>query len=345
MTAAAVASRSAREPDLVSVIIPCYQQGRFLTACVESLRAQSYPRWEEIVVDDGSTDDTAAVAEALARRDSRVLPISQSNAGLAAARNRGLGAARGAYLAFLDADDLFEPRKLECQVAHLTRHPDMAAVCGNVRYFDTDTPAVFRPRLTPGDDPDWIKRAVGSPPLPLTAWIWHNRIPVCSPVIRRVLVDAIGPFDTTLAAYEDWEFWLRAVLAGHRFGLVAAAETDCLIRVHGSSLSAQPGVADDRLFRVRALFHRHLGQRHPRERRLNLALMLLSGMAAGASGRSERHALLRGLPLGWGERLMATTAMAIESTGLPLGRLKAAVQGWREGGPRGRRAACFRRDP
>jgi len=323
MSGAAREERPPCEPDLVSVIIPCYQQGRFLTACVESLFAQSYPRWEAIVVDDGSTDDTEAVAERLARCDSRVRPVSQPNAGVSAARNRGLSAARGAYLAFLDADDLFEPHKLECQVAYLERHPDTDVACGNVRYFDSAAPDVFRPRLAPGDDPDWINRAAGGPPLPLAAWIWHNRLPVCSPVIRRNVVDAIGPFDTTLSAYEDWDFWLRALLAGHRFGLVPAAESDCLIRVHGLSASAKPGVADDRLFRVRAVFHHHLEERHRLERRLNLVLMLLSGMAAGPSGRAERHAILRGLPLAWGERMLATMAMVIESTGLPLARMKA----------------------
>lgn len=312
----------------MSVIIPCYQQGRFLAECVESLFAQSYPRWEAIVVNDGSTDETATVGAALVRRDPRVRYVSQPNAGLAAARNRGLAMARGGYVAFLDADDLFEPRKLECQVALLQRDPDVAAACGNVRYFDTDAPGVFRPRLSPGDDPDWIARAVGGSQLPLASWIRHNRIPVCSPVLRRSVVDAIGPFDTTLVAYEDWDFWLRAMLAGYRFGLIAATETDCLIRVHRSSLSAQPGVSDDRLFRARAVFHRHLGPQHPRERRLNLWLMLLSGMVAGSAGRAARHALLRGLPLTWGGRVVAEAAMAIESIGLPLSRMKSAAKRW-----------------
>jgi glycosyltransferase involved in cell wall biosynthesis len=322
------AADPAYEADLVSVIIPCFQQGRFLTACVESLLAQSYPRWEAIVVNDGSTDDTAAVAAALVQRDPRVRDVSQPNAGLASARNLGLSEARGEYVAFLDADDLFEPRKLECQVAHLRRHPDLAAACGTVKYFDTDAPGVFRPRLSPGDDPDWIARAVGREPLPLSSWIWHNRIPVCSPVVRRRLVDEIGPFDTTLVAYEDWDFWLRAVIAGCRFGFVAAPESDCLIRVHRSSLSAQPGVADDRLFRARAVFHRRLGSGHARERRLNLRLMLLSGMAAGPAGRTDRHTVLRSLPLSWTEKRLAEAAMAIERTGLPFARLKNAVRGW-----------------
>jgi 3-hydroxyisobutyrate dehydrogenase-like beta-hydroxyacid dehydrogenase len=76
------------------------------------------------------------------------------------------------------------------------------------------------------------------------------------------------------------------------------------------------------------VFHRRLGSGHARERRLNLRLMLLSGMAAGPAGRTARHTVLRSLPLSWTEKRLAEAAMAIERTGLPFARLKNAVRGW-----------------
>ncbi|MCX6954347.1 MAG: glycosyltransferase family A protein, partial [Verrucomicrobia bacterium] len=102
-------------PPLVSVVIPCFNSARWLPATLDSVLAQTWPRVEIIVVDDGSRDDSLAVARRYASRGVRVESIA--NSGAAAARNHGLALARGDYLQFLDADDLLAPDKLEKQLA------------------------------------------------------------------------------------------------------------------------------------------------------------------------------------------------------------------------------------
>ena len=96
--------RGAAQLTLVSVIVPCFNQGRYLVDALESVLAQSYPSWQCIVVNDGSTDETRRVALEYVARDPRFRYLEQKNSGLSAARNRGLGEMRGSHVQFLDAD-------------------------------------------------------------------------------------------------------------------------------------------------------------------------------------------------------------------------------------------------
>jgi len=112
------------QPPLASVIIPAYNAERFLRQAVESALAQSYPNLEVIVIDDGSTDGTRRLADELANADARVRVFTQENAGVGAARNRGIAEARGKYVAPLDADDFWYPEKLSRQIALLEERGD-----------------------------------------------------------------------------------------------------------------------------------------------------------------------------------------------------------------------------
>jgi glycosyltransferase involved in cell wall biosynthesis len=115
--------------DLVSVIIPCYNQARFLREALESVSGQTYPHYEVIVVDDGSTDDTQKVSSIF----EGVRCLSQKNRGLAAARNAGLEASRGSLVVFLDADDRLLTNALEDGIEALNSHPVCAFTYGHVR--------------------------------------------------------------------------------------------------------------------------------------------------------------------------------------------------------------------
>src|SRR5918998_3304628 len=123
-----------QEQSVVSVIIPCYNQGRFLSEAIESVLAQTYPHVETIVVDDGSTDDTSNIAA----RYSGVRCIRQGNQGLAAARNTGLGESKGGYLVFLDADDRLLPNALETGLECLKAHPECALAYGHCTLITVD---------------------------------------------------------------------------------------------------------------------------------------------------------------------------------------------------------------
>ncbi len=106
--------------DLVSIITPLYNSERFVAATIESVLAQTYQHWEMIVINDGSTDNSAHIVAEYATRDPRIKLFSQPNAGSAAARNNGIRRAAGRYIALLDSDDLWEPNFLEEQIALLT---------------------------------------------------------------------------------------------------------------------------------------------------------------------------------------------------------------------------------
>lgn len=130
------------EPGLVSVLIPTFNRAYILGKTIESVLAQTYQPLEIIVVDDGSTDDTRALVETF---DSRVHYIYQENAGLAAARNTGLKAARGEFIAFQDSDDLWLPWKLQAQVAIMRRFPELALVWTDMTALSPDG-AIIRDR-------------------------------------------------------------------------------------------------------------------------------------------------------------------------------------------------------
>ena len=122
---------------LVSIITPCYNGDRYIADTIESVMRQTYPHWEMLIVDDGSSDDTARIAAGYAGRDERIKLIQQANAGTAAARNAGMKLARGRYIALLDADDIWEPEFLSRQMDFL-RRKDAVCVCGAYRRIDED---------------------------------------------------------------------------------------------------------------------------------------------------------------------------------------------------------------
>src|SRR5215212_1699019 len=119
---------------LVSVVIPCYNQAHFLGEAIESVLAQSYPNFEIVVVDDGSTDDTSEVAAYYPG----VRLVRQENKGLSGARNVGLARSEGEYLVFLDADDRLLHEALEAHLEHLKANPECAFVSGHYRFMAVD---------------------------------------------------------------------------------------------------------------------------------------------------------------------------------------------------------------
>jgi glycosyltransferase involved in cell wall biosynthesis len=120
---------------LFSIIIPVYNVEKYIHACLDSVRYQSFPNWEAICVDDGSTDRSHAILEEYAVKDNRIIIISQLNAGTAAARNTGLRSAKGEYIFFLDSDDWLEPDSLQI-LANRLRDEDILCFSGK-RYFES----------------------------------------------------------------------------------------------------------------------------------------------------------------------------------------------------------------
>jgi glycosyltransferase involved in cell wall biosynthesis len=180
---------------LVSAIICTHPSARFVAQAVESALAQTYPRVEVLVVDDGSTDATARV---LAPYGARVRYLPQRNRGTPAARNAGIRSARGSVLAFLDADDWWRPEKLEKAVA-LLANPRVALVHSNLVYLREET-GEHVPNPRPRQD--YAGKCYGP--------LFHsNGINLSSAVVRRTFVEKVGLFDESLSLCEDYDLWLR----------------------------------------------------------------------------------------------------------------------------------------
>lgn len=226
--------RSASAP-LVSVVIATHDYARFIPETLRSLQRQTYVRWECVIVDDGSTDDTAEIVRPFVEADARFVYIAQANRGQAAARNNALRRIRGKYVQFLDADDLIEDRKLERHVEYLERHEGVGLVYGGVRYFDTDAPAERRHAL---DDPDeaWMPETSGRGEKVLIELVCRNILAINSALLRRDVIDTVGFFDETPLP-EDWDYFIRCAAAGVSFQFVDLDRTLALVRSHASSAS------------------------------------------------------------------------------------------------------------
>jgi glycosyltransferase involved in cell wall biosynthesis len=226
----------AEQGPLVSVIMPCYNQGRYLAFAIGSLQTQSLASWECLIINDGSDDDTEKVSSRLSSAEPRVRCLQQNNRGPSAARNLGLAQARGHYIQFLDADDLLERRKLELHVAHLEASKEDGIVYGDLRYF-ADEDSTQRSFGLRSEQSAWVAEFGMSGQPMLNELLSRNVMAVNCPILRRSVVERIGPFDEAIPGCEDWEYWIRCAAAGERFYYLEAPETLALVRSHPQSTS------------------------------------------------------------------------------------------------------------
>ena len=183
-------------PPLISIVIPARNAAATLAETLDSVLAQTERDWEAIIVDDGSTDATAAIIAAYVARDHRFVGITGPGAGVGNARNMGLAAARGKYLHFLDADDWNDPSFFEKMLSALRRDPTAAvAYCGYRRVMPGGL--VTEPyRMSDLDDP-FEDLARGCP------------VAIHAVLVAREMIVRLGGFDTTLGNCEDWDLWQR----------------------------------------------------------------------------------------------------------------------------------------
>jgi len=182
------------EPDLVSCIVPVFNGERYVSETIESILRQSYPLTEVIVVDDGSSDGTL---ETLAVFAERIRVIQQENGGPSLARNRGMEESRGAFIAFLDADDLWVEDKLEVQMDRFRARPGLQLCSGRLKSFWI--PELDHERRRLENHPYHQERAMLSP---------------CTVLARREVFRRIGGFDPDLRHGEDTDLFIRIMKAG-----------------------------------------------------------------------------------------------------------------------------------
>ena len=200
---------------LLSAIVPAYNAARFLPAAVESIRRQDYAPLEILIIDDGSTDDTPAVA---AQLGTDIRYLRQQNAGPSAARNLGLRSARGEFIGFLDADDLWPAGKVSVQLARLLAQPELDAVLGRIQYL-----------ALPGRDlPDY---AFEGPDNTIT------HVHLGSGLFRRRAFEQVGGFDESIRFCEDVDWFLRA--RERDLQMLILRSTTLSYRLHESNMTLQ----------------------------------------------------------------------------------------------------------
>ncbi len=225
---------------LVSIVIPAYNQERFIAQAIASALAQTHAWVEVIVVDDGSTDQTGEIA---ARFDDHasLTVVHQPNAGLPAARNRGLAEARGEFVCFLDSDDYLAPTYLERLLPALEADPSVAMAYCDVQMVDLDgEPA--------GDFSVAAARRIVTGDI-FESLLIGGYFPPHTVLLRRAVLAEAGAFDLALGGHADYELWLRLSALGHRAHFVDARLAS--YRVYEGSMSRD--VTHMRTSRVLAL--------------------------------------------------------------------------------------------
>ncbi|MBI3782338.1 MAG: glycosyltransferase family 2 protein [Deltaproteobacteria bacterium] len=207
--------RTAPEAALVSCIVPVFNCERYLRAALDSIFAQSYRHIEVIVVDDGSSDSTPEIIDSYV---GRIVALRQENAGPATTRNRGIEVAAGDFIAFLDADDIWEPRKVELQMARFRARPELDVCVTNARNFWIDELAAERTRFEG-------HRITKELPAYLSS----------SLLARRRVFEIAGRFDQTLRFGDAAEWFTRVEAQG--FLCERLPETLLLRRIHHTNRS------------------------------------------------------------------------------------------------------------
>jgi glycosyltransferase involved in cell wall biosynthesis len=220
---------------LISIIIPCYNYAAYIRDAIDSILAQTYEHWEMLIIDDGSKDGTAAIAQEYASRDARIAYHYQINQGLSAARNTGLALAKGEYVQLLDADDYLAPEKLAIHAGVLQAQPEVALVFGdtyNFKHAEVVAERTIVPlhlRMGP----------ISGQGQALALHMAHdNMFLPGNPVFRKSLADKIGKFSEQLFSLEDWHFWYRGVLLSASYSYDNRPGTEFYARTHGHNMSS-----------------------------------------------------------------------------------------------------------
>jgi hypothetical protein len=304
-------------PGLVSTIIPVYNRPVMLREAVESVLAQDYRPIEILIVDDGSTDKTLAVAQALAaEHPGTIRAVTQANAGPGMAREHGRQLAQGEFIQYLDSDDILLPGKFAGQVAALQRHPEADVAYGMTRFRHPDGTVEPGPWKGSG-----VARPAMFPDFLLERW-WDTP----NPLYRRAICDRAGVW-SDLRLEEDWEYDCR--IASHGARLVWCEQDVCEVRDHAGGRLCRGSAWDAPRQRQRARSHELIYghalraglQGTPEMQHFARALFLLSRQCGAAGLGAESRRLFE---------LSRQAAGEPRSRGMDYGLYKmvASVLGW-----------------
>jgi glycosyltransferase involved in cell wall biosynthesis len=215
---------------LVSVIIPVRNGRAYIDEAIASVLSQSFQDVEIVVINDGSTDGDY---DSLTSTDPRIRLLHLAGCGVSTARNLGMQAARGELIAFLDADDVWFPGKLQAQVSYMDAHPEVGVVFGGFLKWEAGPGGVFPPASGLVSDCS----AITQPEVARSGWLYSRLlmgllVGMNTAMVRRSVVDTIGGFNTSLRQAEDYDFWLKASRVAEMHALDGRV---ALYRIHPAS--------------------------------------------------------------------------------------------------------------
>jgi glycosyltransferase involved in cell wall biosynthesis len=207
----------------ISIVIPAYNAEHTLLETIQSVQQQTFPNFEIIVINDGSTDRTLEILNTIA--DSRLKIFSYENGGLPVARNRGIAHATGEFIAFLDADDLWSPDKLELQLAALQQHPEAGVAYSWTLFMDEQGKSLH------ADKPIFFEGNVYDKLL-LKNFLASGS----NPLIRKQAIESVGEFYPPAGGSADWDYWLRLAA---RWDFVVVPKPQIFYRQSSGSMSSK----------------------------------------------------------------------------------------------------------
>ena len=211
--------------------MPAYNAGKYISESIRSVLDQSYTHWELIIINDGSTDDTEEKVLTLSATNKRIIYFFQKNAGQGKARNQGLLKAKGAYIAFLDADDLWVKDKLSIQVETMQMHPEIDLLFSGAEAFKGSTANTLN-HLNYNNGASYFGKDA------IRTFIKGNKVPILTVLVKREVITAVGNFEASrhLQNVEDSHLWLKLLFGN--FILKSSEEVLAYYRIHESQVTS-----------------------------------------------------------------------------------------------------------
>lgn len=219
----------------VSIIVPSFQQGKYLNDTLKSVQQQTFTNWECLIINDGSTDETETIALKFCKEDTRFKYFSQDNSGVSIARNLGLQKAVGNFIQFLDGDDLLQPNKLMAQVNFLQTNNQVDIIYGSSRYFFDGREKELYPIHYLGWAPAIEMCYIDTQQI--AVMVSSNVAAICATLYRRKIFDVVKQFQSIV--YEDWLFHIECALNNFTFHFERQDDAFCLIRMTEQSQMAR----------------------------------------------------------------------------------------------------------